>query len=74
MCLGALATVTRIWDEDGVRMAEIDRSGRPETVALLYVPEAVPGDTVLVHLGFPVQIVEPELADEARRLREEMGA
>lgn len=74
MCLGALATVLRVWDDDGIRMAEIDRSGVPEVVSLLYLPEAVEGDTVLVHLGFPVQRVDPEVAEEARRLRREMGA
>jgi hydrogenase expression/formation protein HypC len=74
MCLGALATVLRVWDDEGVPMAEVERDGRTETVTLIYVPEARPGDSVLIHIGFPVQVLDPVEAAEARALRAEMGA
>ncbi len=73
MCLGAIATVVETWDEGGVPMAAVDDGRERTTVCLLYLPDTATGDRVLVHLGFAVERLDPERADEAVRLREEMG-
>lgn len=69
MCLGALGTIDERWDEGGVPMASVD--GEP--VCLLYTPEAKVGDTVLAHIGFAVEIVDPDRAAAARELRSAKG-
>ena len=51
MCLGVPGRITAV--ENGmVRMGTVDFDGSSLEVCLAYVPEAVPGDFVLVHAGF----------------------
>jgi len=67
MCLGSLGVIARTWDEGGLAMASVeDRS-----VCLMYTPEASVGDTVLIHLGFAVEVVSKERASAAHALRSE---
>jgi hydrogenase expression/formation protein HypC len=65
MCLGAIGAIEATWREGGVPMASV--AGRP--TCLLYTPEAEVGDTVLVHVGFAVEILDPERATDAVELR-----
>jgi len=69
MCLGTIARVVEVWQEQGVPMARVDAGRGPETVCLLYVPEAAVGRSVLVHQGYAVQVLEPEAAADAIELR-----
>jgi hydrogenase expression/formation protein HypC len=73
MCLGVVGTVTEIWDEGGVPMGTVDDGREQTAVCLLYVPEVEPGDAVLVHLGFAVERLDPDRAEEATALRQEFG-
>ena len=61
MCLGTTGVVTRIHDDDGVPMALIDAGpvGAIEA-CLLTCPDATKGDTVLVHSGYVLQILEED--------------
>jgi hydrogenase expression/formation protein HypC len=45
-------------------MARVDFSGVQKEISLAYVPEAVIGDYVIVHVGFALQTIDEE---EARR-------
>jgi hydrogenase expression/formation protein HypC len=66
MCFGTIARVLETWDA-GAR-----RTGRLEDgaiVSLAFVPDAEPGDHVLVHLGVPVEKLGPAEAAEALSLR-----
>jgi hydrogenase maturation factor len=59
MCLGTTGVVTRIYDDDGVAMALVDAGTavvRP--ACLLTCQAAVVGDTVLVHSGYVLQVVD----------------
>ncbi len=70
MCLGVIATVTRRWDEGGMPMGAIsDSRGEEQAVCLAYVPEVAAGDVVLVHLGFALERLAPEVAADATELR-----
>lgn len=61
MCLGATGTVTVTRDDDGVPMARVDAGPAGELEAcLLTCPEAKPGDIVLVHSGYVLQILDEE--------------
>jgi hydrogenase expression/formation protein HypC len=69
MCLGAIGVVRDVFEENGLPMAYLDGDVRMPEVCLLYVPEARPGDHVLVELGFAVEVLDPEDAAEALRVR-----
>ncbi len=69
MCLGAIGVIRETWDEGGIAMASV--AGEP--VCLLYTPEAAPGDSVLVHLGFAVEVLDEERAAVATALRSEVS-
>jgi hydrogenase maturation factor len=66
MCLGEVALLDEAWNEDGARVGRLD-NGR--VVPLAFVPDAEPGAYVLVHLGIPVEVLEPQAAREALALR-----
>jgi hydrogenase expression/formation protein HypC len=64
MCLavpGKLLEVNRTGD---VLMGKVDFGGAARNVCLEHVPEAVPGDYVLVHVGFALSRI-----DEAEAMR-----
>lgn len=73
MCLGVVGRVTETWDEGGIPMGMVDDGRERSAVCLLYVPEVTAGDAVLVHLGFAVERLDPERAEEATALRRELG-
>jgi hydrogenase maturation factor len=68
MCLGSIALLAAVWDEDGVRLGRLDDGC---VVPLAYVPDARPGAYVLLHLGIPVEILSADAAQEALNLRME---
>ena len=68
MCL---AVPTRIKLIDG-EVAEVDLDGVSRAVSLAMVPEAQPGDYVLVHAGFAISIVDEKEAMETLRLLQEL--
>jgi hydrogenase maturation factor len=61
MCLGTTGVVKQVYDDDGVGMALID-AGTAGVIpgCLLTCQEAVVGDSVLVHSGYVLQIVDAE--------------
>ncbi|MBB3094454.1 hydrogenase expression/formation protein HypC [Actinoplanes campanulatus] len=65
---------------DGTPMAEVDFGGVRKDVCLQYVPDAAPGEYLIVHVGFAIQRLDEESArrtlDEFTRLgllEEEFG-
>jgi hydrogenase maturation factor len=69
MCLGAIGLIREVYEENGLPMARVEGDVRAPEVCLLYVPTALPGDHVLVELGFAVDVLEPDEAVEALRMR-----
>ena len=77
MCLGVPGRIVSVTDEDGLRMGRVDFGGVARPVCLAHVPDAVPGDYVLVHVGFALARLDElearrvlELLDELARLEE----
>lgn len=68
MCLGTIGEIESLWSEGGVPMAGIPGG----EVCLLYVPEASVGDTVLVHMGFALEILDDDQASAAQELRSDL--
>jgi hydrogenase expression/formation protein HypC len=65
MCLGVPGRVLDLYDEDGVRMARVDFGGVVRRVCMEHAHDAVPGEYVLVHVGFALTRIDE---DEARRV------
>ena len=72
MCLGLIGVVTRTFEEDGVPMADVDTGDGDRSVCLLYCPDAVVGDDVLMHMGFVMEVLDPERAADSRELRRQL--
>jgi hydrogenase expression/formation protein HypC len=62
MCLAIPGRITETYDRDGVRMAKVDFGGIAREACLAYVPEASPGQYVLIHVGFAISTVDEEEA------------
>ncbi len=68
MCLGVPA---RIVHKEG-ELATVDVQGNQVQISLRLTPDARPGDYVLVHAGFAMEIIDADAAAETMRLLEEM--
>jgi hydrogenase maturation factor len=60
MCIGSVAFLAEVWDEDGSRAGRLTDGS---AVSLAFLPEAAAGDTVLLHLGVPVEVLTLEPND-----------
>ena len=61
MCLGTTGVVTSLRDDDGVAMALVDTgTGQVVSACLLTCPDALVGDTVLIHCGYVLQVFDAE--------------
>lgn len=65
MCLSIPGRVTETFQDGEMRMGKVTFGGIVKTVCLEHVPEAVPGDYVLVHVGFALARIDEE---EAQRV------
>lgn len=76
MCLAIPGQIAEIVDETN-RLAQVEVAGvrRTINVALLESDRSiVPGDWVLIHVGFAISRIDEEEAHATRLLLEEMGA
>ncbi len=74
MCLAIPGQVLEAADEGFSRIGKVDFGGVTRPIYLDFVPEAQPGDYVLVHVGFAISKVAPEEAERTYQLLREMGA
>ena len=75
MCLAVPGDILSITEGTDAlsRSARVNFGGITKTVSLAYVPEAVIGDYVIVHVGFALQIVDPVEAQLVFDQLREMG-
>ncbi len=73
MCLAIPGKIIVTVEEDGVRMGRVQFGGISRLVSLDLVPEAEPGDFVLVHVGYAISRLDTEEAERTYRLLEEIG-
>ena len=64
MCLGIPGKVVETFRDHGILMGKVDFGGASKRVCLEHVPDIVPGDYVLVHVGFALAKIDEA---EARR-------
>jgi hydrogenase expression/formation protein HypC len=58
MCLAIPGKVIDTYDQNGLRMARVQFGGITREACLEYVPETLPGEYVLVHVGFAISKVD----------------
>jgi hypothetical protein len=66
MCLGSIARLAEAWEEGGTPLGRLDDGS---VVPLSFVPAARPGAHLFLHLGIPVEELEPAAARDALALR-----
>lgn len=72
MCLAIPGKIVETYDRKGVRMAKVAFGGITRESCVEYVPDAVAGDYVLVHVGFALSVIDEAEAERTYRLLEEM--
>jgi hydrogenase expression/formation protein HypC len=73
MCLGIPGKVVETYRENDVLMGKVDFSGIFKRVCLEHVPEARPGDYVLVHVGFALSLLDEAEANRVFTFLEGMN-
>ena len=74
MCLAVPGKIVSIEEADPTfRTGRVDFAGIVKSVSLSYLPEAVVGDYVLVHVGFALSIVDENEAAQVFEYLRQMG-
>jgi hydrogenase expression/formation protein HypC len=73
MCLGIPGELVSVRDDNGLRFGKVRFAGVLRDVCLECVPEAMPGDYVLVHVGFAIAKIDREEAERTYALLHELG-
>jgi len=73
MCLAVPGKIVSISGDDPViRMAKVSFGGVVKDVSLAYVPEAGVGDYVIVHVGFALNKLDEQEAQETLALLDQI--
>ncbi len=72
MCLGIPGLIISRQQEDDLLMGRVDFGGVSRKVCLEHVPDAQPGDYVLVHVGFALSRIDAKEAHEIFELLREL--
>ena len=73
MCLGIPGRITEIRDDGGLPMGKVDFGGVRKDACLAYIPEAVVGDFVIIHVGFAISLVDEVEALKTLEMLATMG-
>jgi hydrogenase expression/formation protein HypC len=73
VCLAVPGRVMSVGEQDGTLIAEVDFGGARKQVCLEYVPDAAPGEYVIVHVGFAIQRLDEESARRTLAEFERLG-
>ena len=73
MCLAIPGKLLDTEEIGGLRVGRVQFGGITRKAYLDFVPEAVPGDYVVVHVGFAISRLDEEQAKATYSLLEEMG-
>jgi hydrogenase expression/formation protein HypC len=73
MCLAIPGQVKSVEDLGLNRVARVDFGGVERPVILDFVPDAAPGEYVMVHVGFALSKIDEKEARETLELMERLG-
>ena len=74
MCLAIPGKILAAEEIDGVHVGRLQFGGIVRSARLDFVPEAMVGDYVMVHVGFAISCVDENEAERTYALLREMGA
>jgi hydrogenase expression/formation protein HypC len=74
MCLAIPGKVVSLHEDvvTGVKMAKVSFGGVIKTVCMEHVPQTIPGDYVLVHVGYALTRVDEQEAERTFQLLREL--
>lgn len=72
MCLGIPGRVTETYQERDLLMGKVDFGGVSKQVCLAHTPDVRPGQYVIVHVGFSLQVVDEQEAQRVFEFLESM--
>jgi hydrogenase expression/formation protein HypC len=64
MCLAVPGRVVSVTERHGTTMADVDFGGVRKEVCLAYIPDVEVGEYVIVHVGFAIQRLDEQSAQE----------
>jgi hydrogenase expression/formation protein HypC len=73
MCLAIPGKILDTEEIGGLRIGRIQFGGVTRKAYLDYVPDALPGDYVMVHVGFAISKVDEQEAQRTYELMRQMG-
>lgn len=73
MCLAVPGRVEKILEANGVLMGKVNFGGIVKDVCLAYVPDIQVGEYTIVHVGFALQRIDEQSAQETLKLFDEYG-
>jgi hydrogenase expression/formation protein HypC len=73
MCLGIPGRVVETFRDHDILMGKVDFGGVAKRVCLEHVPEVVPGEYVLVHVGFALSRIDEAEAQRVFEFLESMN-
>jgi hydrogenase expression/formation protein HypC len=73
MCLGIPGKVVETYEEHDVLMGKVDFGGVFKKVCLEHTRDVQPGNYVIVHVGFALQVIDEEEAQQVFKFLEEMN-
>jgi hydrogenase expression/formation protein HypC len=73
MCLGVPGKIIEIYQNNDLPMGKIDFGGVIREVCLAYVPEAKIGDYALIHVGFALNLISEQEAQETLELLQQIA-
>jgi len=68
MCLAVPGKIIEIYEIGDLKMGKIDFGGAIREACLAYVPEARVGDYTVIHVGFALNLLDEDEAQETLRL------
>jgi hydrogenase expression/formation protein HypC len=73
MCLAVPGRVVSVTERDGTAMAQVDFGGLRKEVCLAYIPDVRIGEYVIVHVGFAIQRLDEQSAQETLASFDRLG-
>lgn len=73
MCLGVPGKILKIYEENSIKMSEVDFNGITMKVCLETTPQAQVGDYVIVHAGFAINLLEESEALETLAMLDQIN-
>ncbi len=72
MCLGIPGKIVEIYETGGLKMGKVDFGGVLREACLAYVPEAQVGQYAVIHVGFALNLIDEQEAQETLALLKEI--